>query len=51
MRSPFELSVIGEGSITLDPPQPPEGYCPGTEVTVTAVPDSDWVFTQWGRAP
>jgi hypothetical protein len=48
MHSPVELRVLGEGSITLDPPQPPEGYCPGTEVTVTAVPDADWVFTEWG---
>lgn len=48
MLSPFELSVIGEGSITLDPPQPPGGFVPGTEVLVTAVPAEDWVFTQWG---
>ena len=51
MRSPFALSVIGEGSITLDPPQPSEGYCSGTEVTVTAVPDADWVFREWGAGP
>ena len=48
LLSPFELRVIGEGSLTLDPPQPPGGYIPGTEVLVTAVPDADWVFTEWG---
>ena len=38
----------GKGQVQLDPVQPPDGYAPGTVVTMTAV-DSDpcYEFTQW----
>jgi Divergent InlB B-repeat domain len=40
------LSQTGAGSITLSPPIPSSGYyAPGTTVTVTAVPATDFTFT------
>ena len=38
--------VVGSGHVELDPPG--GTYPEGTEVTVTAVPDSGWQFVGWG---
>jgi uncharacterized repeat protein (TIGR02543 family) len=39
------VSVIGSGSVELDPPG--GIYFTGTEVELTAVPDSGWYFSAW----
>jgi len=44
---PFTVSVVGSGSVTLDPPIEGRSYDPGTVVTLTAVPDSGWAFVEW----
>ncbi len=45
----FEITVTPpvNGAITLDPPQPVDGYDAGTSVTVTAVPDATFLFSAW----
>ncbi len=42
----LETTVVGQGSITLDPPG--GTYSPGTTVTVTAIPADHWRFDVWG---
>ena len=39
-------NVAGEGSVIRNPDT--TWYVPGTEVELTAVPDSGWMFSQWG---
>ncbi|MCG8604214.1 tandem-95 repeat protein, partial [bacterium] len=43
----FTLTVTseGSGSVTLNPPG--DQYVEGTQVSVTATPDSGWVFSHW----
>ena len=41
-----ETSVVGNGSITLDPDQATYAY--GDVIQVTATPDPGWHFTGWG---
>ena len=38
-------STVGQGSVVLDPPG--GTYPSGTQVTLTAQPDSGWTFTGW----
>lgn len=44
---PFFLEIEGQGTVQLDPPIDGRSYDPGTVVTLTAVPDSGWVFAEW----
>lgn len=37
----------GGGAVSLEPPQPPDGYDPGALVTLTAVPNTGYAFGQW----
>jgi PKD repeat protein/peptidoglycan/xylan/chitin deacetylase (PgdA/CDA1 family) len=41
------VEMEGNGSVTLNPTQPAEGYAKGTVVQVTAVADPDWAFERW----
>lgn len=47
IRYTLSTSVTGSGSITLDPTQPQGGYLPGTQVTVTANPDTGYYLHHW----
>jgi len=40
------VGIEGEGSVMYDPPQE-DRYAEGTEVTLTAVPDDNWLFSHW----
>ena len=40
------VSAIGSGNVTLNPPG--GVYTPGDTISLTAVPDSGWVFDFWG---
>ena len=44
----FDVSVNGNGSVSIVPP--PEGltWDPGIVITLTALPDSGWAFQSWG---
>ncbi|MFW6142523.1 MAG: InlB B-repeat-containing protein [Candidatus Saliniplasma sp.] len=42
----LDVDIEGEGTVDMDPEK--EYYEPGTEVTLTADPDSDWTFVKWG---
>ena len=42
----MSVSTIGNGTVTLNPDQPQ--YSDGEVVTLTALPDSGWVFSGWG---
>jgi len=44
-RSPVE-----SGKVLVKPPQPDEGYDPGTEITIRAVPDAGYKFSHWSGA-
>ncbi len=46
-RLPFVLTIVGNGSVTADPPLVAPNYEAGTNVTLTAVPDSGWKFVEW----
>ncbi len=39
------VNCSGSGSVTREPDQP--AYDPGDPVTLTAVPDTDWLFDHW----
>ena len=39
------VNVMGNGHVTIDPNQ--EGYTFGTNVNLTAFPDSGWIFSYW----
>ncbi|MFP4002117.1 MAG: InlB B-repeat-containing protein, partial [Thermoplasmata archaeon] len=41
----LDVDIEGEGTVDMDPEK--EYYEPGTEVTLTADPDSDWAFVEW----
>ncbi|GAI24968.1 unnamed protein product, partial [marine sediment metagenome] len=41
----IDINIVGEGSVSLDPPN--NWYTPGTEVELTANPDSGWSFSHW----
>ncbi|MCD6374216.1 MAG: DUF5123 domain-containing protein, partial [Caldisericaceae bacterium] len=41
------IIVEGNGSVMLDPPPVGKTYDPGTEVTLTAIPDTGYVFKEW----
>ncbi|GJQ62392.1 MAG: hypothetical protein SCALA702_14450 [Melioribacteraceae bacterium] len=41
------LTVTGLGQVMLDPAPIGKTYAPGTVVTVTAVPDSGYMFVKW----
>jgi hypothetical protein len=41
----LSLTIVGNANVTLDPPG--DTYDAGTVVTLTAVPESAWVFTGW----
>ena len=43
----IDIEATGNGQVTLSPVQPDEGYAAGTEVTLTAVADTDWAFKRW----
>ncbi len=45
---PYTLDVVvtGNGSVTIDPQQ--DEYSAGQVVTLTAVPENDWIFAGWG---
>ncbi len=47
-RIAFNYTKTGEGMIECDPPLVGRSFAPGTEVTVTAAPDSAWTFGGWG---
>jgi len=40
-------STVDGGMIDVTPPQPPEGYAPGTVITITALSDYCYEFTGW----
>ncbi|MBD3376056.1 T9SS type A sorting domain-containing protein [candidate division KSB1 bacterium] len=44
----FNYTKTGEGVLECDPPLVGRSYAAGTEVTVTAAPDSAWTFAGWG---
>jgi hypothetical protein len=44
-RSILEISVEGEGSVNVEPDEP--DYAAGTELELSAVPDSGWRFAGW----
>jgi hypothetical protein len=46
-RYTLTTATTGEGSITLSPEQPAEGYVRGDEVTLTPVPAEGWEFVEW----
>ncbi|MEF8873744.1 MAG: GLUG motif-containing protein, partial [Candidatus Thermoplasmatota archaeon] len=41
----LDVTVEGGGTVEIDPQQ--EDYEPGTEVTLTAIPDEGWSFVEW----
>ena len=41
----LKIKIQGKGSVILDPPS--GIYVPDTEVTLTAVPEQDYVFSEW----
>ncbi len=41
----LEVSVVGSGTVTLDPPG--GEYASGAVVTLTAAPETDWYFAGW----
>ena len=38
------INIVGHGTVDTDPDGP---YLSGTEVQLTAIPDTDWVFDGW----
>ncbi len=46
-RIPFWLTVEGSGAIEYDPALIAPNYPAGTNVTMTAIPDSGWKFQGW----
>jgi len=44
------IIIEGNGSVELDPQPVGKTYDPGTEVTLTAIPDSGYVFKEWKGA-
>ncbi len=47
-QSDFEVDVIGQGDVTIDPPTGP--YYVGDSVTLTATAATDWNFAGWSGA-
>jgi surface protein len=45
---PVEISIQGEGSVTVEPQQ--EIYEHGTVITLTPVPAENWTFKEWSGA-
>jgi hypothetical protein len=43
----ISLSIDGDGSVDIDPPQPVGGYLEGTSVDLEAIPDGGWDFAEW----
>jgi hypothetical protein len=43
----LDVNIIGEGTVLKDPDQ--GSYTPGTAVTLTAVPGTDYLFDYWVR--
>jgi hypothetical protein len=41
----LDVDIVGSGTVDVSPDQP--SYLDGTEVTMTAVADSGWVFAGW----
>ncbi len=46
-RFSFVLTIVGNGTVTADPPLVAPSYEAGTTVSLTAVPDSGWQFVEW----
>jgi hypothetical protein len=46
-RIPFMLTVVGDGTVDIDPAMIAPNYPSGTQVTMTAVPDTGWTFEGW----
>ena len=44
----LNVTIVGNGSVALDPPG--GSYEAGTEVELTATPDTGWYFTGWSGA-
>lgn len=45
--SPLNVEVVGEGSVTFNPERVGLTFATGTNVTMTAVPDSGYQFKEW----
>jgi hypothetical protein len=43
----ISLSIDGDGSVDIDPPQPVGGYLEGTRVDLEAIPDGGWDWDEW----
>jgi uncharacterized repeat protein (TIGR02543 family) len=43
----LDVAVVGDGSYTVDPMPIGNSYNPGTVVSVTAIPDSGYMFVNW----
>jgi len=41
----LNVNVIGQGIVDTEPNE--DAYLPGTEVELTAVPDTGWIFNNW----
>jgi len=44
------VAPVGSGTISVEPPQPPEGYNAGTMVTLTASAANGFAFSNWSGA-
>jgi len=44
------VSPDDSGKVVMEPPQPAEGYIPGTEITVKAIASEGYRFSNWGGA-
>ncbi|NLV39829.1 MAG: hypothetical protein GXY15_01175 [Candidatus Hydrogenedentes bacterium] len=47
--SVYSLTILPTpgGTVAADPPEPVGGYAPGTQVTLTATPDTGYRFVRW----
>jgi internalin A len=41
------VAAVAGGTVALSPPQPAQGYAPGTQVTLTATATEGWLFDRW----
>ncbi len=44
------LNATGMGTVTASPSSPDGTYYPGTQICLTATPNSGWVFSSWSGA-
>jgi len=44
--APITVKIVGSGTVDFNPPNT-GSYSIGTNVTLTAVPETGWVFSQW----